>query len=77
MENYITCFLQVLSFSSSFKRFEMRNFFRRPTMVAENFCILRFLLRRLDYSVVSNILQESVKGTEILPALCSNFVFFS
>ena len=35
MEIYITCLLQILSFFSCFRRFEMKNFLRRPTMVAE------------------------------------------
>ena len=40
-----------------------------------------FLQRRLDYFFVSNTLQESIKDTEILPALSSDhspiFFFFS
>ena len=36
MEIYITYHLQILSFSSRFRRFEMKNFIRRPTMVANN-----------------------------------------
>ena len=36
MEIYITRLLQVLSFSRPFRRFEMKNFLRRPTMVADN-----------------------------------------
>ena len=33
-EIYITCFLQILNFSSRFRQFEMKNFLRRPTMAA-------------------------------------------
>ena len=38
-----------------------------------------FLQRRLDYFFVSNTLQESIKDTEILPALSSDHspIFFS
>ena len=36
IEIYITCLLQILSFSSRFRQFEMENFLRRPTMVADN-----------------------------------------
>ena len=36
MEIYITCLLQILSFSSRFIRFEIKNFLRQPTMVADN-----------------------------------------
>ena len=35
MEIYITCLLQVLSFSSRFRRFEMKSFLRWPNMVAD------------------------------------------
>ena len=41
MEIYITCLLQILSFSSRFRRFEMKNFLRWPTMVADNISCLR------------------------------------
>ena len=40
MEIYMTCILQILSFSSPFRRFEMENFLRRPTMVAHNISLL-------------------------------------
>ena len=36
MEIYINRLLQILSFYSRCRRFEMGNFFRRPTMVAYN-----------------------------------------
>ena len=36
MEFYITSLLQILCFSSHFRRFEMKIFLRRPTMMAEN-----------------------------------------
>ena len=36
MEIYITYLLQILSFSSRFRRFEMKNFLRWLTMVADN-----------------------------------------
>ena len=36
MEIYITYLLQMLDFSSPVRRFEMKNFSRRPTMVASN-----------------------------------------
>ena len=36
METYITCLLQMLSFSSRCRRLEMENLFRRPTIVAHN-----------------------------------------
>ena len=36
METYITCLLQMLSFSSRCRRLEMENLFRRPTIVAYN-----------------------------------------
>ena len=36
IEIYITCLLQILSFSSRFKQFEMKNFLRRPTMAGDN-----------------------------------------
>ena len=36
MEIYITYLLQILCFSSRFRRFEMQNFLRPPTMVAYN-----------------------------------------
>ena len=36
MEIYITSLQQILSFSSRFRQFEMKNFLRRPTMVADN-----------------------------------------
>ena len=36
IEIYITCLLQILSFPSSFRRFEMKNFLRRPPMVVDN-----------------------------------------
>ena len=36
MKIYITHLLQILNFSSSFRRFEIKNFLRRPTMVADN-----------------------------------------
>ena len=36
MEIYITSLSQILSFSSRFAQFEMKNFLRRPTMVAGN-----------------------------------------
>ena len=36
IEIYITCLLQILSFSSRFRRFKMKNFLRRPSMVADN-----------------------------------------
>ena len=35
LEIYITCLLQILSFSSRFRRVEMKNFLRRPTMMTE------------------------------------------
>ena len=37
IEIYITYFLQILSFSSPFRRFEMRNFLRRPLVGLQNF----------------------------------------
>ena len=33
MEIYITYLLQILTFSSLFRRFEIKNILRRPTMV--------------------------------------------
>ena len=36
MEIYITCLLQILSFFSRFRRFEMKNFLCQPTMMADN-----------------------------------------
>ena len=36
MEIYITCLLQILSSSSRFRRFEMKNFLHRPTIMADN-----------------------------------------
>ena len=36
METHITRFQQILSFSSHFKKFEMKKFLRRPTMEADN-----------------------------------------
>ena len=36
MEIYITSLQQILSFYSRFRRFEMKNFLRRPTMVTDN-----------------------------------------
>ena len=36
MEIYITYLLQILSFSSRYRRFEMKNLLRQPTMVADN-----------------------------------------
>ena len=36
MEIYIICLLQIFSFFSRFRRFEMKIFFRKPTMVADN-----------------------------------------
>ena len=36
MEIYITYLLQILSFSSRFRRFEMKHFLRLPVMVADN-----------------------------------------
>ena len=36
MEFYITSLLQILCFSSHFRRFEMKIFLRRPTMMADN-----------------------------------------
>ena len=36
MKIYITHLLQILNFSSPFRRFEIKNFLRRPTMVADN-----------------------------------------
>ena len=36
MEIFITSILQILSFSSRFRQFEMENFLRRPTMVTDN-----------------------------------------
>ena len=36
IEIYITCLLQILIFSSRFRRFEMKNVLRRPTIVADN-----------------------------------------
>ena len=36
MEIYITCLLQILSFSGRFRKFEMKNFLRLTTMVADN-----------------------------------------
>ena len=39
-EIYITCLLQILTFSSRFKECEMKNFLRRPTMVANNISLL-------------------------------------
>ena len=39
-EIYITCLLQILTFSSRFKECEMKNFLRRPTMVADNISLL-------------------------------------
>ena len=35
MEIYVTCLLQILSFSSPFRRFQVKNFLRPPTMVAD------------------------------------------
>ena len=40
MEIYITCLLQILSFSSRFRRFEMKNFLQQPTMVAIIYIII-------------------------------------
>ena len=39
-EIYITCLLQILSFSSRFRRFEMKNFLQQPTMVAIIYIII-------------------------------------
>ena len=36
MKIYITHLLQILNFSSPFRRFELKNFLRRPAMVADN-----------------------------------------
>ena len=36
MEIYISYLQQIFSFSSHFRRLEMKNFFCRPTMVADN-----------------------------------------
>ena len=36
MKIYITHFLQILNFSGPFRRFEIKNFLRRPIMVADN-----------------------------------------
>ena len=36
MEIYITYHLQILSFSSRFRQFEMKNFLRRSTILADN-----------------------------------------
>ena len=36
MEIYITCLIQILSFSSHFRQFKMKTFLCRPTMVAKN-----------------------------------------
>ena len=36
MKIYITHLLQILNFSSPFRRFEMKNSLRRPTIVADN-----------------------------------------
>ena len=36
MEIYVTYLLQILSFSSLFRRFEMKSFLRRPAIVANN-----------------------------------------
>ena len=36
MKIYITHLLQILNFSSPFRRFEIKNFLCRPTMVAGN-----------------------------------------
>ena len=42
MEIYVTYLLQILSFSSRFRRFEMKKFRRRPTMVADNVNSIKF-----------------------------------
>ena len=36
MKIYITPLLQILDFPSPFRRFEIKNSLRRPTMVADN-----------------------------------------
>ena len=36
MKIYITHLLQILNFSSPFRRFEIKNFLRQPTMGADN-----------------------------------------
>ena len=36
MKNYITHILQILNFSSHFRRSEIKNSLRRPTKVADN-----------------------------------------
>ena len=40
MEIYITYLLKILSFSSPFRRYEMKNFLYRPTMVADHISYL-------------------------------------
>ena len=58
MEIYITCPLQILSFSSPFRRFEMKNFLRRPTMVADNISTGLFIIS--DYAEILFILCNNI-----------------
>ena len=48
MEIYITCLLQILSFYSPFRRFEMKNFLHRPTIDTKSRFILKLTITKLD-----------------------------
>ena len=68
MEIYITCLLQILSFSSPFRQFEMKNFLQRPTGGRPYFIHVN-PVKLVKYKLykISNI----VKSTEAMARRCS------
>ena len=68
MEIYITCLLQILSFSKPFRQFKMKNFLRRPTDGRQYFIIdspTRIFFISTDliavlgtFGIVENIMQK-------------------
>ena len=66
MEIYITCLLQILSFSSRFRRFEMKNFLQQPTMVAIIYIIIspRLLPRHRIFFISTGLLYLHLYGED-------------
>ena len=59
MEIYITSLEQILSFSSRFRRFEMKNFLRRPTMVANN--ITQLVVPQIFFHFYGSVLPTDLR----------------
>ena len=81
MKIYITHLLKILNFSSPFRRFEIKPFLCRPTMVAANIsnlvapleffsflraCIKKFSSISTKVSAKRNILDKKINETDII-----------